>query len=30
MADGRKKTCFVVMGFGEKTDYKTCRVLDLN
>jgi len=29
MADG-KKTCFVVMGFGEKTDYKTSRVLDLN
>jgi hypothetical protein len=28
MAD--KKTCFVVMGFGEKTDYKTSRVLDLN
>ncbi len=25
-----KKTCFVVMGFGEKTDYKTSRVLDLN
>ena len=24
------KTCFVVMGFGEKTDYKTSRVLDLN
>lgn len=29
MADD-KKTCFVVMGFGEKTDYKTSRVLDLN
>ena len=26
----RKKTCFVVMGFGEKTDYKTSRVLDMN
>ena len=25
-----KKICFVVMGFGEKTDYKTSRVLDLN
>lgn len=24
------QTCFVVMGFGEKTDYKTSRVLDLN
>jgi len=29
MSDGQK-TCFVVMGFGEKTDYKTSRVLDLN
>jgi tetratricopeptide (TPR) repeat protein len=28
MAD--QKTCFVVMGFGEKTDYKTSRVLDLD
>jgi len=25
-----KKKCFVVMGFGEKTDYQTSRVLDLN
>ncbi len=25
-----KKTCFVVMGFGTKTDYATGRVLDLN
>jgi hypothetical protein len=24
------KKCFVVMGFGEKTDYKTSRVLDLD
>ncbi len=24
------QSCFVVMGFGEKTDYKTSRVLDLN
>ncbi len=24
------KCCFVVMGFGEKTDYKTSRVLDLD
>lgn len=23
-------TCFVVMGFGEKTDYRTSRVLDLD
>jgi tetratricopeptide (TPR) repeat protein len=29
MADD-KKTCFVVMGFGLKTDYQTGRVLDLN
>ena len=29
MADG-KKTCFVVMGFGKKTDYQTSRVLDLD
>ncbi len=26
----KKKKCFVVMGFGEKTDYRTSRVLDLN
>jgi hypothetical protein len=25
-----KKTCFVVMGFGKKTDYSTGRVLDLD
>lgn len=25
-----KKKCFVVMGFGEKTDYRTSRVLDLD
>lgn len=25
-----KKTCFVVMGFGEKTDYSTGRVLNLD
>jgi hypothetical protein len=24
------KKCFVVMGFGQKTDYKTSRVLDLD
>lgn len=24
------KCCFVVMGFGEKTDYKTSRVLDMD
>jgi len=23
-------TCFVVMGFGKKTDFETGRVLDLN
>jgi hypothetical protein len=27
---GPAGTCFVIMGFGEKTDYKTSRVLDLN
>lgn len=25
-----KKKCFVVMGFGEKTDYLTSRVLDMD
>jgi MAP3K TRAFs-binding domain len=25
-----KKTCFVIMGFGKKTDYQTGRVLDLD
>src|SRR4029079_2565123 len=25
-----KPTCFVVMGFGKKTDFETGRVLDLN
>src|SRR5437763_15539772 len=25
-----KGTCFVVMGFGKKTDYETGRVLDLD
>src|SRR5271156_3757209 len=25
-----KGTCFVVMGFGKKTDFQTGRVLDLN
>lgn len=25
-----KKTCFVVMGFGKKTDYRTQRTLDLD
>ena len=29
MADG-KKTCFVVMGFGKKTDFQSGRVLDLD
>jgi MAP3K TRAFs-binding domain len=27
---GEKGTCFVVMGFGKKTDFETGRVLDLN
>lgn len=26
----QKKRCFVVMGFGQKTDYATGRMLDLN
>jgi hypothetical protein len=26
----RKKRCFVVMGFGQKTDFATGRTLDLN
>ena len=25
-----QKTCFVIMGFGEKTDFQTQRVLDLD
>ena len=25
-----QKTCFIVMGFGKKTDYETGRTLDLN
>src|SRR5262245_7536029 len=31
-ADDKKKTCFVVMGFGDKTDFQSVppRVLDLN
>lgn len=28
--DQAKKTCFVVMGFGKKTDYQSGRVLDLD
>jgi hypothetical protein len=27
---GEKQICFVVMGFGEKTDYPTGRVIDLD
>lgn len=27
---GDRKTCFVVMGFGKKTDYQSGRVLDLD
>lgn len=30
MADDDKKRCFVVMGFGTKTDFATGRKLDLN
>jgi len=31
MANGAaQRTCFVVMGFGEKTDFQTQRVLDLD
>lgn len=29
-ASGRPKRCFVVMGFGRKTDYATGRTLDLD
>lgn len=25
-----QKTCFVVMGFGKKTDFETGRLLDLD
>ncbi|WP_218074642.1 hypothetical protein [Burkholderia cenocepacia] len=28
--DGDAKLCFVVMGFGRKTDYESGRTLDLN
>ena len=27
---GEKQVCFVVMGFGKKTDYPTGRVIDLD
>lgn len=30
MADDTKGTCFVVMGFGKKTDFETGRTLDLD
>jgi tetratricopeptide (TPR) repeat protein len=30
MSESDKKVCFVVMGFGKKTDYETGRVLDLD
>lgn len=30
MPDEGKKTCFVVQGFGKKTDFRTGRVLDLD
>src|SRR5215210_7738604 len=28
--ENEKKTCFVVMGFGKKTDFETGRTLDLD
>lgn len=30
MAERNMPTCYVVMGFGKKTDYQTSRVLDLD
>src|SRR4029079_2307550 len=30
MPEENKKTCFVVMGFGKKTDFETGRTLDLD
>src|SRR6476619_7949398 len=30
MPEETKKTCFVVMGFGKKTDFETGRTLDLD
>ena len=30
MSESDKKVCFVVMGFGKKTDYESGRVLDLD
>ncbi|MFL6450072.1 MAG: TRAFs-binding domain-containing protein [Bryobacteraceae bacterium] len=30
MTSTEKKTCFVIMGFGEKTDYQTGRLLNLD
>ena len=30
MSEGTKGTCFVVMGFGKKTDFETGRTLDLD
>lgn len=30
MCEARKPTCFVVMSFGTKQDYRTGRKLNLN
>lgn len=30
MADEQRKVCFVVMGFGKKTDYESGRTLDMD
>jgi hypothetical protein len=30
MAEPKNRTCFVIMGFGQKTDYPTGRVVDLD
>ena len=30
MEENDKPVCFVVMGFGRKTDYESGRVLDLD
>ncbi|WP_426106618.1 tetratricopeptide repeat-containing protein [Massilia sp. TSP1-1-2] len=30
MADDQRKVCFVVMGFGKKTDYESGRTLDMD
>ena len=30
MSEEQQKVCFVVIGFGKKTDYKSGRLLDLD